>query len=176
MPTKTSSDAPTLGSRLSAWLAATGLGGSAPQWPDNIAQGIAIAQRENPDLADVQPYGPISLALLGQAQGYVSPRQTIYLNPGQLEGLSPEDVADTILREQTHVRQMRARGGSSLAELGRQILPGDGRLPYGQRPDEMAAFQAEKDRRYAQGRAQTPIPAFDGGYYAPQDTRLPRQR
>jgi len=146
--------------------------GSSELTPE-IQQGIDIAKRENPNLANVQPYGPISRLLLNKAQGYTSPMQTIYLNPTQLEGMNPQDVADTVLHEQTHVNQMKARGSNPLMELYSEMKGSN--LPYGQRPDEMAAFQAEKERRARMNRMQTAVPSFTnpGEYYVPMDTRLP---
>ena len=141
------------------------------EFEPNVLEGIRIARQENPNLADVQPYGPISRMLLPQAQGYTSPGRNIYLNPDQLRGFSPEDVADTIMHEQTHVGQM---GGNPILNMFRQF--GD-RTPYHQRPDEIEAFQFEQKRRALQGRMQTGIPEFSTGkIIAPQDIYLPPGR
>lgn len=137
----------------------------------NIQEGIDIARRENPNLAPVQSYGPLSRLLLPQAQGYTSPGRNIYLNPAQLEGFSPEDVADTIIHEQTHVNQM---GPSSIMNFFKQFGNSD---PYHQRPEEIEAFQAEQARRSRQGRLQTGMPEFStGNIIAPQDIMLPAEK
>lgn len=141
-----------------------------------MQQGISIARREIPNMAPVQPYGFFSRLLQPKAQAYASPGRTLYLNPNQMQGLSPQDVADTILHEQEHVNQMNQRGYGAGRELLNQMFGGGPTLPYGQRPDEMAAFQAEKNRRYAMGRPQTPIPSFTNpGQYIipPSDINLP---
>lgn len=146
--------------------------GDSDTTPD-IQQGIAIAQKENPNLAPIQMYGPISRTLMSGAQGYTSPAGTIYLNPDQLQGFSPQDIADTIIHENTHATQMQNRGGNPLMEFFREMRGAS--EPYGQRPDEMEAFQAEKDRRAKMGRMQTAVPSFEnpGTFYVPMDTNLP---
>lgn len=146
--------------------------GSSQMTPE-MQQGVDIARKENPSMAPVQPYGFFSRLLQPKAQGYVSPGGgSIYLNPDQMQGLSPQDVADTLTHEQTHVNQARQSGYGPTMSLLQQLLPD--RTPYGQRPTEMEAFQNEKNRRYAMGRPQTPIASFTGGDYIPQeDINLP---
>lgn len=144
--------------------------GSSQMGP-HIQQGIEIAKRENPDLAPVQPYGFFSRMMQPMAQGYASPGRNIYLNPAQLEGFSPEDVADTITHEQTHIGQM---GPSTLSNF---IGMFGNRGPYHQRPDEIEAFQSEQARRARMGRFQTGIPEFSTGkIIAPQDINLPPEK
>jgi hypothetical protein len=152
--------------------------GSSEMSPE-IKQAIDIARGEDPSLANVSMYGPISRMLLPNAQGYTSPGKNIYLNPNQLQGMNSQDIADTILHEQQHVKQMRERGGNALTELYKEAR--GSKEPYNQRPDEMAAFQFEKDRRARMGRMQTATPAFDpkdgfGGYIMPQDVYLPSKK
>lgn len=144
--------------------------GSSELSPEML-QGIEIARRENPNLAPVQPYGPISRMALPNALAYASPGRTIYMNPSMMQGQSPEDVADTLTHEQTHVNQMNQRGGSSLMEFFRTLMqPKD---PYHQRPDEMEAYGAEVARRNRMGRTQTGIPEFTTGRsIAPQNIQL----
>jgi hypothetical protein len=141
-----------------------------------MEQAISIAQKENPNLAPIKTYGPLSRLLMGNAQGYTSPARNIYLNPAQLQGFTPQDIADTITHEQEHVNQMRARGGNPLTELYRESTTG--RTPYGQRPDEMAAFQAEQERRARMGRQQTARPSFSNPEqdYVPMDRNLPFEK
>ena len=143
-------------------------------WPENIRRGLEIARREIPDLGAIQPYGWLSRMALPNANAYVSPGRTIYLNPQTMAGMSPEEVADTLTHEQTHVRQANQRGNGAFMEALRLAMGPSG--PYGQRPDEMAAWQAEQQRRAAMGRMQTARPAFGGGYYVPADVNLPREK
>ena len=144
--------------------------GSSPMSPA-MEEGIRIAQSENPNLAPVKTYGPLSRMFLPHAQGYTSPSRNIYLNPNQLEGFSPQDVADTITHEQTHANQM---GPSTLMNFISMF--GD-RDPYHQRPNEIEAFQAEQARRSRMNRFQTGIPEFStGNIIAPQDIMLPPEK
>jgi|SRR4030095_6520815 len=143
------------------------------QLSPEMLQGIDIARKENPSIGNIEPYGPISRLISPRAQAYTSPGRTIYMNPNQLQGLSPEDVADTITHEQTHVNQMNQRDLPAILEFFNLYRD---RGPYHQRPDEMEAFQAEQARRARMGRFQTAIPKFDTStpeYYTPQDIQLP---
>lgn len=136
--------------------------GSSQMTPE-IEEGINIARREVPNLAPVQPYGPLSRMFMSQAQGFTSPGRNIYLNPAQLAGSSPQDVADTLIHEQTHVNQM---GPSALVNFLKTLQGSD---PYHRRPDEMEAFTAEINRRNRMGRSQTAAPSFmTGEYYVPK--------
>ena len=136
-----------------------------------MEEGVRIARQENPNLAPVQPYGFLSRMLLPQAQGYTSPGKTIYLNPTQLQGYSPQDVADTITHEQTHIGQM---GPSALMNFLRTF--GD-RDPYHQRPDEIEAFQSEIARRSRMGRSQSAYPQFSTGEMTARgDIHLPAKQ
>lgn len=118
--------------------------------PQNVEEGKKVLAAEAPDIntTPISSYGPISKALLPGAEGYVSPLGTIYLNQELMKGKQPQEVADTLLHELTHVRQANARSPvQRILEYFRQ------QGPYGQRPDEMEAFQAEADRRTNMGRA-----------------------
>jgi len=143
--------------------------GSSELTPE-ILQGIEIARRENPNLAPVQPYGPISRMALPNALAYASPGRNIYVNPAMMQGQSSQDVADTLTHEQTHVNQMNQRGGNTLMEILNMFR---GRDPYHQRPDEIEAYQSEVARRNRMGRTQTGIPEFTTGRpIAPQNIQL----
>lgn len=138
-----------------------------------MLQGIEIARKENPNLAPIESYGPLSRMVQPKAMGYVSPNNKIYLNPAQ-KGQSAQDWADTLTHEQEHVNQSRSRGyGPTMQLLRSMFMPEN--LPYGQRPDEMSAFQAERARRSNMGREQSPVPSFTnpGQYYIPRDINLP---
>ena len=152
--------------------------GQQPFSPE-IQQGVDIARKENPNMAPVEPYGFFSRLLQPNAQAYASPGRTLYLNPNQLQGQSPQDIADTLTHEQEHVNQMQQRGYGPTMEFLHQMFGSQGRLPYGQRPDEMGAFQAEKNRRYRMGRPQTGIASFQnpGQFTVPQENiNLPAPR
>lgn len=142
----------------------------------NIQAGINIAQKENPNLAPVSMYGPVSNLLQPNSQGYTSPGGTIYLNPKQLQGMTPEDIADTVTHENTHAQQMQRTGGGALMQFFREMMTGS--TPYGQRPDEIEAFQAEEKRRNMMGRTQTAYPSFfnPGQYVVPLDQNLPADK
>lgn len=140
----------------------------------NVQEGISIARKENPNLAPVSMYGPVSKLIQPNAQGYTSPAGTIYLNPNQTVGMSPQDIADTLVHENVHAQQMSGR--NPLLEFFHELMSSG--TPYGQRPEELAAFQAEKERRAMQGRTQTAYPSFfkPGQYVVPLDTNLPSEK
>jgi hypothetical protein len=127
-------------------------------------------------MGEVETYGPISRLLMNRANAYTSPGRKIYLNPAQLQGYSPEDVADTLTHEQKHVEQMNQRNMNPIMEVLSNSIFGRGinsAEPYHRRPDEMQAFSAEVNRRKQQGRTQSAIPSFETGeYYSPRDIRL----
>lgn len=137
----------------------------------DIQQAVAIAKKERPDLAPVQEYGFWSKMLQPNAQGYASPGGTIYMNPAKLGGLGTQDIADTLIHEQTHVDQAKRRGNGMFGELMRQMMGNDGNEQYGRRPDEMEAYQNEKNRRYRMGRQQTPIASFQN----PTESYIPQE-
>lgn len=146
--------------------------GSDPFTPE-IQQGIDIARKEIPDMGQVEPYGFFSRLLQPKAMGYASPGNTIYMNPRTNIGQSPEDIADTLTHEQEHIKQNQGGYGPTMNFL-RSLLSSP-REPYGQRPDEMGAFAAEKERRYRMGRPQSPSPSFTnpGEWNIPRDINLP---
>jgi hypothetical protein len=137
-----------------------------PELPPAMAEGLRLARREIPDLAPVDVYGPISKLTSPNAQAYTSVGRNIYLNPAEMANLTPQQVADTITHEQQHVQQMRARGQGRIGEFFHTLSES---APYGQRPDEIEAFQAEVARRQRLGRPQEAIPTFAGGYRTPRE-------
>lgn len=149
--------------------------GSAPI-PPEIEQGIAIARKENPNLAPVQMYGPLSRFLMPEANAYTSPGRNIYLNPATMSGYNPEEIADTLTHEQTHVNQMAERGYGPTREFLHTIFSGG--EPYGRRPDEMEAFNAEQARQNRMRRMPGVMPSFlTGEMYVPQgDIQLPAEK
>lgn len=137
-------------------------------------EAIRIAKQEAPDLDtnSIKPYGLLSRLMQPNAQAYASPGQNIYLN--QMEA-SPEEIASTILHEQEHVRQMKQRGTGFLSELYHEAF-GD-REPYNRRPDEMAAYEVEKQRALKKGYQQPVTPSFTTGQMRmPMDVYLKKER
>lgn len=142
-----------------------------------MEQGIAIARKENPNLAPVNTYGPLSRFLMNDANAYTSPGRQIYLNPGTMTGFNPQEVADTLMHEQTHVNQMQERGYGPTREFFHYMF-GDSGEQYGRRPDEMEAFQTEQRRQARMGRSPGVMPSFmTGEMYVPQgDIQLPAEK
>jgi hypothetical protein len=142
-----------------------------------MEQGIAIARRENPNLAPVQTYGPLSRLMMPNANAYTSPGRQIYLNPATMTGFNPEEVADTLTHEQTHVNQMQERGYGPTREFLNTIFGGSNEI-YGQRPDEIEAFQSEQRRQSRMGRTPGVKPSFQTGeMMVPRgDIQLPAQK
>jgi hypothetical protein len=148
--------------------------GSDPMTPE-MQQGIDMARKEMPDMAPVEPYGFFSRLLQPKALGYASPGNTIYMNSQANQGQSAQDVADTLTHEQEHIKQNRASGYGPTMNFLSQMFKRP--MQYSQRPDEMAAFQAEKNRRSRMGRQQTAVPSFETGEFrVPQDINLPLDR
>ena len=138
-----------------------------------VLQAIEVAKKEMPDLAAVEPYGFLSRMLKPNAQAYASPGRTIYLNPSQMQGQSVQDIADTLTHEQEHIKQARTAGTNPVTEFLRMVYSGAG-TPYHQREDELAAFQAEKNRRARMNRGgTTAVPSFlTGEFNTPRDIHL----
>lgn len=141
--------------------------GSAPM-SDNVRQAIELAKKENPNLAPVEMYGPLSKLMMDKAVGYTSPGGSIYLNPNY-SSMAPQEIADTLTHEQTHVNQL---GGNPVTNFLRGAYESIA-TPYHKRPEEREAYQAEVNRALATGRTPTAIPSFlTGEFYVPQDIRL----
>ena len=72
---------------------------------------------------------------------------SVGLNERVLNQKSPQDVAGTIVHEGAHAKQVQRQGlMRALAELVGYDPEGEHSLPYGQKPNELEAFQAENDR------------------------------
>lgn len=120
---------------------------------DNMDAGIAKLQQEDPtfDPSQISYMGTMGKHLLPGAEAFTGPMGGVHVNRDMMTGKSPDEVADTLLHEFTHARQAKDRG--VIGQLLQQFQMMREGLPYGQRPDEMEAFQAEADRRTRQGRA-----------------------
>jgi hypothetical protein len=137
-----------------------------------MTQGAEIARREMPGMAPVEPYG-LASRMLGPrgALGYTSPGGSIYMNPSTSQGQNPQEIADTLTHEQEHVNQQKASPYGPTMKFLMDALSSN--ESYHRQPEEMAAFQAEKQRRFNMGRPQSPIPSFSTGeFYTPQDINL----
>lgn len=157
-----------------------------PALTPEMQAGLALARKDRPDIPDPDTYGPISNAYADEPgnQAYVSPAGGMYLN--QKAQLRPEDWADTIIHEQTHLDQQKRRGLGTAGEVvGRAFGVGAPEmgigLPYGQRPDEMEAFGAGAHHARERGADdyQTYLkPSFThpGQFYSPHDINLPTPR
>lgn len=130
-----------------------------PNVHDIVQQALSILKAEEPDF-DPSIVGPMtSVPLINRlqvppgAQAAATPFGNIRYDPAALEGQTPQDVADTLLHEYTHVKQMKPRG--VIGQILEMVTQPN--LPYGQRPDEIEAWQAERARRARMGRTK-----FDG--------------
>lgn len=121
------------------------------QFNPKIQDAIRLAKKEAPNMPDPVPYGPISRMFMGSAGGYTTPSRNIYLNQNLVGGLPTQEIVDTLLHENQHVNQMNQRGLGPTATFLNQIIPNH--TPYGQRPNELEAFQVERDRKMKMGRA-----------------------
>ena len=139
-----------------------------------INEGIEIARKEMPNMAPVQPYGFFSRLAGSGANAYVTGGKNIYMNSRAMEGQSPQDVADVLTHEQEHVKQKSSH--SPAVNFLKSIfrMPQE---PYHRRPEEMAAYQAEKDRQDRMGRERTFMPSFSTGEFrAARDIHLPAEK
>lgn len=109
----------------------------------NMQAGIDMARQENPNLGDVHSYGLLSRMLMGGAKSYTSPTKSIYLNSRQLDGLTPDQIADSISHESEHVDQMNDNQLSAPREFINELF----------------------------GKA--PAPAVNRGFQVPHDVNLP---
>lgn len=116
------------------------------------------------EMPDVQPVSVTSsdASMLG---GYMMPKGAnaatnpftgnVSYNPAMLQGRSPHDLEDTMTHELTHARQAQSTPWWQTAldlfrpdaKVPQGITPGSTLdNPYLWRPNEMEAFQAERDR------------------------------
>jgi hypothetical protein len=130
-----------------------------------MAEIIAKVRQQMPDVADasIEPMGGFGKLISKGAIATTSPFGGVSYNPDALHGASAADVADTLAHELTHVRQVR---GQSIGQKFGNVLEGlkyglGFGLPYGQRPDELEAFQTESNRQLAEHRSPNPRPGFN---------------
>jgi hypothetical protein len=139
-----------------------------PQGRSNIApssswmeEAIRKVRGENPDVANtsIEPAGMISGPILKGlgASGITNPLTgSIYYDPAAYQGMNPGLRENSLTHEMTHSRQI---GNQSyldrLMTFGKSLLPSS--TPYLERPNEMGAFQSERDRSLRLG-LDTPDP------------------
>jgi hypothetical protein len=115
---------------------------------DWMQQVIKKVRGENPDMAgtSIQPAGPISQTVMGNASGFANPLTgNIYYDPNAYQGMSPDIRENALTHELMHSRQINNQSYlDRLMNAGRNFFtPPE---PYYERPNEMGAFQAERDR------------------------------
>ncbi len=131
---------------------------------------------EMPDVANapIENMGPLGQFLIGSLDKLTRGGMTLAAtNPhrGGSVGLMPENMAqesqvekeDTIAHELTHVRQARRDYADKgiLEQIAQALLnKRERRLPYGQQPHELEAFQVQGDRAVRQGREPGLTPNF----------------
>ena len=119
--------------------------------PD-YTKAIRKVKQENPDVADVsiEPSGFLSKFLSSGANASASPwTGNITYNPNMMNRMSPDEAENIFTHELTHSRQIKNTPYlQRFLNVGKSLLPGfaGGEEEYYQRPRELEAFQAEKDR------------------------------
>ncbi len=109
----------------------------------------------------------------GDPQAYAdtnSLTNAIHISPTMTAGMDQDRFNDIVAHELTHVKQNDQAGWVGML---RDIFTK--KLPYGQDPNELAAFQTEADRQLASGRRPSPRPKFLSEGWTGGDTDLPRQ-
>jgi|SRR5882672_7624015 len=129
--------------------------------PDILAA-IKKVKGEQPDQADtsVEPRGLFGRLLGGNSQATTNPfTGSISYNPEALNKLSPPELENLMVHELTHSRQVQQTPYlQRLGSVMQSMIPGIGNEDYYQRPREMEAFQAERNRSMQQGQS-VPDPA-----------------
>ncbi len=152
--------------------------------PDNTQLMVEMAKRQlakdMPAESKAATIGPMSttyqLLSGGVPRGVTAvtgPLNGIRYDPDELKGMNQTQVNDVLAHELTHVRQnLRQSSYQNLVDL--LMRPFQTELPYGQQPEEMEAFQTERDRSLKEHRPQSmPIPSFQGGKARQNDLTLP---
>jgi hypothetical protein len=145
---------------------------------EQVAKARAILAREHPELeqgADIGMMGVLGRTARPGAQALTNPLTgSISISEPLNEGNSEQQMADTLLHELTHRKQVLAQSPwQRVKGLLQDVLPGG--EPYHRRPDELEAFEAEIRRAISQGRT-TYTPSFATGAMTEQaDIPLRRQ-
>lgn len=135
---------------------------------------IKKIQKENPDVANVKvkPGNWFDRMMTGSSvRATASPwtgNVTYFPERMQKEGMSDDQIDNTFHHELQHSRQTLGMNPMQrLMSVGRSML---GQEPYGERPRELEAFQAERDRSARLG-LRVPSP-----YTGARDIQLPAER
>lgn len=118
-----------------------------------------IAQKQGIPTDKVQQMGPIGRFFGSAATAVATPRQNIEMNVPGMQGQSPMDVAAILAHENEHINQMKSSGRGYLGEMWHRYRDLSG-IPYGQRPEEMGAYQVEKNFRRKNNQSAISIPSF----------------
>lgn len=130
--------------------------------PDQLAMIQELLARENPAARTAQPMSGVGRVMSGGAKGTTNPLTgAISVNMQAVE--SPQDYEDTLRHELIHKNQI-----DQMTPLDKGLTFGSGikqglgfGTPYGQRPEEMEAYQGENDARAKKGLPPNPTPTFN---------------
>jgi len=130
--------------------------------PSSVEQKIALARQkmmsEMPDVADKTNIGPMNwlekAIVPSNAVAVTSPwTGGISYNPSMMEGRAQNDIDSDLAHELTHTRQIKSQSIPQrfLSGLKNAFSPSS---DYNWRPNELEAFQTEKDRALKLGLSQ----------------------
>lgn len=139
---------------------------------DAIERARQALTKDYPDVAGapISPYGPILRHLVPGSSGVTGPLGGIYVNA--YPGLPDRELESTIVHELTHRRQAKEHPIRNLLNLVSPRSTG-----YGQKPEELEAFQAERERELRLGLPHgTGHPSFTGAPLREEDIRLYPER
>jgi len=132
--------------------------------PDYI-KAIKKVKKEMPDQAatGVEPSGFLGKFLSRGANASTNPfTGNVSYNPDMMQRMSPDETENTFAHELTHSRQIQAKPYlNRFTDVMKSMVPrfmGGGDEEYYQRPREMEAFQAERDRTSRMGLRGMPDP------------------
>src|SRR6266404_3759864 len=136
----------------------------ADESPEQLAILQELLARGNPAARQVavQPMSGVGRAMSGGAKGTTNPLTGgVSVNMQAVE--SPQDLEDTLRHEFVHAGQIDKMSPlDKVGAFGTGFKQGIGMgVPYGQRPEEMEAYQVQNDARAAKGLSPTPTPTFN---------------
>ncbi len=124
-----------------------------PSIEDNVAASAQRLRSEMPNEVDQADIAPMSwldrLMSPSGAQAITTPFSgKVRYNPTNLEGQNPHDLDQMLAHELTHVNQAHREDNRPFMTRALEGL-GSMTLPYEDRPAEIEAFQAERNREHA---------------------------
>lgn len=126
---------------------------------------IKKVKQEMPDQAatSVEPSGFLGRFLSRGANASTNPfTGSVSFNPDMMDKMSPDEMENTFTHELTHSRQVQDTPFlSRFGNVAKSMLPGflgGGDEEYYQRPRELEAFQAEKNRTLSHNLRDMPDP------------------